>query len=266
MSSKKARIRTKVATFLYHDVTDDPRNSGFQRQAAFPYKHKYAEFVENLDAIASSLCTPTLVHNITFYERGRYIVLTFDDGGKSALRVSEELARRSWPGHFFITTSRIGSRTFLSAQEIREIHGNGHIIGSHSHTHPDIFRAQSFEKMTEEWQVSCDVLSQLIGIPCDTASVPGGDISQNVFYAANQVGIRYLFTSEPRLTPQKVGECWILGRVCPKATTPVSHVRAWANFQQWKRALIVRNFKQLAKCLLFPAYKFYVQTVTIEES
>ena len=34
------KLRPKIAAFLYHEVTDDPLASGFQRKAALPYKHE----------------------------------------------------------------------------------------------------------------------------------------------------------------------------------------------------------------------------------
>ena len=35
-------------------------------------------------------------------------MLTFDDGGPSALDAAGELAHRAWRGHFFIVTSLVG--------------------------------------------------------------------------------------------------------------------------------------------------------------
>jgi len=35
-----------------------------------------------------------------FERPGRHVLLTFDDGGKSALYASDQLSRRGWKGHF----------------------------------------------------------------------------------------------------------------------------------------------------------------------
>ena len=40
-------------------------------------------------------------------------MITFDDGGASALAAGEELARRSWRGHFFIATDLVGRPGYL---------------------------------------------------------------------------------------------------------------------------------------------------------
>ncbi len=132
----------QVASFEYHEVTDDPAASGFQRPGAAPYKLTCRAFAQHLAAIATSPVIPERIVDIDLTWPGRHLLLTFDDGGKSAVYVSEELSRRDWKGHFFIVTSLIGTRTFVDAGAIRYIRSQGHVIGSHSHTHPAIYSRQ----------------------------------------------------------------------------------------------------------------------------
>src|SRR5881396_4326242 len=167
----------EVASFAYHEVTDDPGSSGFQRSGALPYKLSCRMFARQLAEIAAGPCPPELIEGVDLALPRRHVVLTFDDGGTSALHAGEELARRGWRGHFFIITSRIGQRAFLDAAGIRSLRRSGHIIGSHSRTHPHIFREQTLDQMVGEWRTSCDRLADLLGEPCTVASVPGGDIS-----------------------------------------------------------------------------------------
>ena len=138
----------------------------------------------------------------------------------------------------------------------------GHIIGSHSHTHPDIFKAQSWQAMTWQWRTSCDTLSQLLGEPCLFGSVPGGDISERVLECAEANEIRYLFTSEPRLNPWRVGQCQVLGRVSVKARTPIARVRDFAVLRGWRTALVRRQCFVFARTALPPLYRFYVRRRT----
>lgn len=247
--------RLQIGSLVYHEVIADPSESGFQRPSALPYKHSLPAFGKNLDAIAASPLVPGLVTDINFDQPDRRLLLTFDDGGKSARFIGDELIRRGWKGHFFITTGLIGRRTFLDIDGIRYLRRCGHIIGSHSHTHPDIFSYQPFEAMVREWRISCDIIAQLLGEPCTVASVPGGDSSRTVFESAHASGIKYLFTSEPWLVPRKVGNCLVLGRVCIKTTTPLSNVKEYAQFRGWSRALINRQLKSVAKTVLFPFYR-----------
>jgi peptidoglycan/xylan/chitin deacetylase (PgdA/CDA1 family) len=255
-------MRLHVASFGYHDVTDDPATSGFQRPAALPFKHTRRAFAEHLAHIGAGRLVPELVVDIDCTRPGRHLLLTFDDGGKSAVYVSDQLSRRGWKGHFFIVTSRIGTPTFLTASEIRYIHSCGHLVGSHSHTHPDIFRDETPDRMVEEWRVSCSILAEILSEPCAVASVPGGDISPAVLRSAPSAGLGYLFTSEPWLAPRRVDGCRVLGRFGPKVTTPPARVGELAQFRGWERALLVRRLKGLARRSLPTLYRSYVRYTT----
>jgi peptidoglycan/xylan/chitin deacetylase (PgdA/CDA1 family) len=254
----------EVASFGYHEVTDDPTSSGFQRPAALPYKLTCQTFARHLAEIAAGARNPALIDEIDLSRPGRHLLLTFDDGGKSALRAGEALARRGWKGHFFIITSRVGGRGFLHAAEIRRLRTYGHIIGSHSHTHPSLFRELPFERMLEEWRISSDWLAQLLGEACIAASVPGGDISARVLRSAGEAGVHYLFTSEPTLTPRRVNGCWILGRFVAKTGTPPSQVRELAQLRGWGRAMLGRRLKVGARLLLPAVYRRYIRYQTVE--
>jgi peptidoglycan/xylan/chitin deacetylase (PgdA/CDA1 family) len=247
-----------IASFGYHDVTDDPTQSGFQRNGALPFKLGARLFRDHLDRVAPER-PPALVTQIDLTKPGRHLLLTFDDGGKSALAAAAELSRRGWKGHFFITTSLIGGRTFLDAGEIRQLRAAGHLVGSHSHTHPDIYRELDRERMLVEWRQSSDILAQILGERCVAASVPGGEISDAVLRSAGTAGLRYLFTSEPWLAPRVVGGCWILGRYCPKASTTADEIAALARFEGWTSKLLARRLKGLASRSLPFLYRLYVR-------
>ena len=251
-----------VASFGYHDVADDPTASGLQRPGALAYKLTGSLFARHLAEIAAGPCAPALITQLDLTQPGRHLLLTFDDGGRSALHAGEELARRGWKGHFFIVTNRIGQREFLDAGDIRHLRQCGHVIGSHSHTHPNVFRELEWGRMLEEWRVSRDCLAQLLGEACTVASVPGGDISDRVLESAGQAELQHLFTSEPTVTPQRVGGCWILGRFVAKATTPDWRVRQLAQFRGWGSAMLVRRVKNGARLLLPGLYRRYLRHQT----
>jgi hypothetical protein len=255
--------RARVASLGYHDV-GRPEESGFQRPGALPYKLDPLVFSSHLDAIAAGPVIPELVTQLDLTSPGRHLLLTFDDGGKSALRIGEELQRRGWRGHFFISTGLIGRRTFLDRQEIRELRQAGHLIGSHSHTHPDIYRELSWERMVVEWRQSCDTLAQLLGEACDAGAVPGGDTSAQVFRSGAAAGLRFLFTSDPRLDPRIVGGCWVLGRFCTKVSTSPDEIARLARFEGWSQRRWVRRFKSALSRTLPPLYRMYVGRSTRE--
>ena len=110
--------------------------------------------------------------------------------------------------------------------------------------------------------MSGDILAQLLGAPCTAAAVPGGDISREVLESAAEAGLAYLFTSEPWLRPRCVGGCWVLGRYCPKAGTPPERLAELARFRGWRRILLVRRLKGLARTGLPLLYREYVRVRT----
>ena len=255
---------TVAAAFAYHDVTDDPRESGFQWRGAAPYTLGRAAFRSHLEAMATAYRRPALVTAIDFAAPGRHLLLTFDDGGKSALAVGDELSRRGWLGHFFIVSGRIGDATFLDAAGIRYLRRCGHVIGSHSHTHPNIFREQTLAQMIAEWRTSCDRLADLLGEPCTVASVPGGDISPAVLESAAAAGLKYLYTSEPSLVPRLVHGCRVLGRYHVKLGTAPERIAALARLEGWRTAVMVRRLKGLLRDHLPGLYRSYVRYTTRE--
>ncbi|HXU68712.1 MAG TPA: polysaccharide deacetylase family protein [Polyangia bacterium] len=254
----------ELATLMYHEVTDDPTTSGFQRPAAMPFKLRRRSFSQHLDAIAAAGGAPVSAVDIDFARPGRHLLLTFDDGGASALQVGEALAARGWKAHFFITTAKLGTRTFLDAAGVRALHQAGHVIGTHSHSHPNVFRALPPPAMLAEWCRSRARLEEILGAPVITASVPGGDSSPSVERSAALAGLRLLFTSEPTLVPTRSWRSWIIGRACVKTTTSLDAVRALASFHGWRREWMIWRLKDAARTALDPAYRHWVRTREIE--
>lgn len=258
--------RAEIASLMYHEVTDDPSTTGFQRASARPYATSTRVFLEHLDRIQRSGMTPEKITDIDPAKGGQHLMLTFDDGGKSALHAGEELARRGWRGHFFAVTSRLGERTFLDAVGLRALRDMGHLVGTHSHTHPDIFRDLTADKIREEWRTSAGIVEDLLGEPCLAASVPGGDISAAALAATADAGFRYVFTSEPWTTPRRLDDTWFVGRLCLKAGTTGDAVEALVHFRGWRLARLERGLKELARYGMAPLYRFYVERSTAPQT
>lgn len=216
---------------MYHDAVPagDFDASGFSGAGPALYKIEWSRFVEQLDAIADNVGGPPAIPSeLARGAAGHVWCITFDDGGASATDVGDELARRSWRGVFLVTTARIGSRAFLDADGIRALHAAGHVIGSHSHTHPARLSACSSRRIDEEWRRSTELLASIVGGPIDAASVPGGYLSGAVAESAARAGIRVLFTSEPVRTPGTVDGCMLVGRFAMTRNVSTASVAAAA--------------------------------------
>jgi peptidoglycan/xylan/chitin deacetylase (PgdA/CDA1 family) len=211
--SKEGAI--KVATLLYHDVVEDGRfdDSGFPGVVPSRYKLRAEDFRMHLEALDESTSEPpSVAHELPARNNGLPWLLTFDDGGSSALPIGRLLTERGWRGHFFVTVDYIGTPGFLLPDEIRSLSELGHVIGSHSCSHPERMAQCPWDELVDEWTRSTDVLSELLGRRVAVASVPAGNYGKIVARAAAVAGIRTLFTSEPVTNVREVDGCSVVGR------------------------------------------------------
>jgi peptidoglycan/xylan/chitin deacetylase (PgdA/CDA1 family) len=162
--------------------------------------------------------------------RSAGIVLTFDDGGRSALDVvAPVLAEHGVRGRFFIATAWLGTPGFLDRSGVAELAAAGHVIGSHSHTHPPVMPALSDEQILAEWRTSTAVLEDVTGTAVEQASVPNGFMNRSVVAAAHEAGIRTLFTSTPTRRTRTHGAMDIVGRFAVLAVDRPAGVAALAS-------------------------------------
>ena len=242
----------KYLTFLYHEACDNPGDSGFQRNSALPYKHKVEEFYSNIDIIVKNRKNIITVDKLSTASNAT--LLTFDDGGKSALLIAEYLEKHRLRGHFFITTSLIGDKYFLEKDEIIDLHNRGHVIGSHSHSHPNVFKSLTYDKMVFEWSRSKAILEDLLNTKINTCSIPGGDSNLNSYLSAKECGYDFIFDSEPTLKPRYKYGITVLGRICPKAGTDLEKIEEFCGLKGIKRQFYIRKIKNIIKISLFPLY------------
>lgn len=228
----------KSASLLYHDVVQAGRYeaSGFRGAGPDRYKLEAEEFEEHLTALAERIgYAPSAVGELGGEKSRLPWLLTFDDGGASALRIGETLAARGWCGHFFVTSDFIGSSGFVSTQDIRTLESMGHVIGSHSCSHPHRMARCSWAELRDEWSRSAEVLGDIVGHPVTVASVPGGEYKTTVARAAAASGIQQLFTSEPKLRVQNVDGCAVFGRFAIVRHVPAQRAAALAAAQSAPR-------------------------------
>ena len=220
-----------TCALVYHDVAPagEQPHCGFPGVVAGRYKLTPSGFEAHLSAIASTGLSVGLLGS------SPSVSLTFDDGGASALSAAALLEQRGWFGHFFITTSRVGTRGFLDADGIRELVARGHEIGSHSHTHPTYMGALTRIEIAREWRQSREALGDIIGTAPRSAAVPGGFLSRDVIEEAARAGYELLMTSTPTVRRKYLGAMLVHGRYTIWATTSPRRVAAYARAAAWAR-------------------------------
>ncbi len=226
----------KAISLAYHDVTDGA--DGVQATCKARYKLDRQDFHDHIQAIRRQ-AEQIVVRSIDCARRWEGEIpafLTFDDGELGAYRyVADELEEHGWRGHFFITTNWIARTGFLDRKQIRELRSRGHVIGSHTCSHPARMSHLGRDELTKEWFESCAVLNDILGEQVKVASVPDGYFSRKVGKTAAAAGIEVLFTSEPTMATSVLDGCLILGRYFIQQHTKPAVSGAIASQQNWPR-------------------------------
>jgi Polysaccharide deacetylase len=221
----------KAITIGYHDVIDTENVA-----PGAVYTLGKRQFWSHLQTIQRQRPDVRTIDRLCRWDGQVPVFLTFDDGTAGAYAcASGALEQHQWRGHFFITTNWIGQPGYMSRSQVRELHDRGHVIGSHSCSHPERMACLDRSELMREWKDSCEILSDIVGASVLVASVPGGYYGPNVAFAAADAGIEVLFTSEPTTKIEVLQECLVLGRYCIQRHTPSEASGAIAAGHRWPR-------------------------------
>lgn len=257
---EKGGYTTMILSLLYHDVVESGsyNSSGFSGGAANTYKLSRPEFESQLQQIEDLPECPKigLTDGIAALPSCRTLLFTFDDGGASSTAIADILERHGWRGHFFIPTDFIGTHGFLTGQEIRQLRERGHVVGSHSCSHPHLLSRCPQQQLDREWTESVRKLSDILGDQPRVASVPGGFYAPRVAEAAGSAGITIIFNSEPTIRVGHIGNCSVLGRYCVRTGMSAQTAASIARGSLPPRLLqfTVWNSKKAAKRIAGPLY------------
>ncbi|HLJ48639.1 MAG TPA: polysaccharide deacetylase family protein [Bryobacteraceae bacterium] len=249
----------RVISLAYHDVIEDmPGSCADPRPHSSRYTLSRSSFRKHLEILAAN-ATPPRVSTIDNIEQDGHslpVFLTFDDGAAGAYTcIADELERLGWRGHFFIVSSWIGRPGFMDRQQICDLRRRGHIIGSHSRSHPERMSCLEWDHLVYEWIDSCAVLSDLLGEKITVASVPNGYHSADVARSAALAGIQTLFTSEATTAIHKVDGCDVLGRFCVQSAAQPSFTAALVTHRHMRmRQTVSWNARKVAKAIGGNAY------------
>jgi peptidoglycan/xylan/chitin deacetylase (PgdA/CDA1 family) len=134
-----------VPVLLYHAVTDRP--SGWIAD----YTVRPDDFARHVELIAESGRTPVTLSALRAGFGGtgslpeRPVVITFDDGFADTVEVAgHALARHGIVSTVYVTSDFVasgrspGNDRMMSWDQVRGLAADGHEIGAHSHTHPQL--------------------------------------------------------------------------------------------------------------------------------
>jgi peptidoglycan/xylan/chitin deacetylase (PgdA/CDA1 family) len=163
-----------IPSLLYHDVCEDSSVGGS------PWTLTPAVFKAQLRTIRESGRTPMSVSGLAAALTGaeplpnRPVVISFDDGYSSWLRVADELADAGLPAAtMYITTGFLNTPGFLSSAAVSAL-PDWVDVGAHSVTHRRLDELSSTEISTEI-DDSLAIVQDLSSRPCTSFAYPHGN-------------------------------------------------------------------------------------------
>jgi len=200
----------KVVVLLYHDISDNRKNS-----ATIPPEL----FREHMAVLETDFNVISLDDVVAFQNGQKSIppnavAITFDDGYRSNYEVAYPILKQyGWPATVFLTVDSIGKATAtiekLTWEQIFEMAADGFTFGSHYLTHGMIRQYSELVALYpgESWQEyqrrvsyglkrSYQVLNEH-GAPALHFAAPYGQYNQTVKDLAHKAGYKYLWGIDP---------------------------------------------------------------------
>jgi peptidoglycan/xylan/chitin deacetylase (PgdA/CDA1 family) len=177
--------------FMYHALAPDGSPSGES-----PYCLGADVFVEHLGALRAT--GRRVIDLATFWRgdaAGPAAVLTFDDGLLSDYTLAlPRLLDAGAPATFFLNTSTIEGRGYLSWSQIQQMQRMGMSFQSHAHDHVYLSRLSAVQ-VARQLEYSKSLIEDRLGAPVEFLAAPFGDWSQRVVDMALAVGYHAVCTS-----------------------------------------------------------------------
>jgi len=185
---------------------------------------------------------------LTFPEKPG-VTITFDDGCETDLLVAAPMLKEfGFGATFYVTAGWVGTRGFMTPQQLRALGGLGFEVGCHSMTHaylPDLDEA----KLYEEIAGAKIQLEQLLGRPVEHFSCPGGRYDQRVQDVAREAGYRTVATSQAQANGES-SDRFALGRVAVMRHTELETFSAWCRGHGLRQVRLGDSLRRAAKRIL----------------
>lgn len=202
----------RLIALMFHDIYNvHPDESGFEGVLPASFKIEKSRFIKIIELLIPYITNreENKTTNFPSYQlrNGHRICFTFDDGGESNYDSANILAKYNLKGCFFISTKFLDTPGFLTKDQLKSMSEQGHLIGSHSHSHPQRISALSAIEIEKEWKKSKDILESCLKKTINVVSIPGGYFSPLVRKALYSQGIQTIFTSTPFPSKYFVNNC-----------------------------------------------------------
>lgn len=177
--------RKQVPVLCYHHIRDWKANEKSSLKLLLvPVEH----FKEQIKSLADSG-----YHTITPEEYYAYlttgaplppkpVMITFDDTDEDQYTIgAAELNKYHFKGVFFIMTISIGRPHYMSAQQIKELSDQGHVIAAHTWDHQAMTKLKTEQDYEAEFVKPKQKLEAITGKMIDCFAYPFGIVDTKVF-------------------------------------------------------------------------------------
>jgi peptidoglycan/xylan/chitin deacetylase (PgdA/CDA1 family) len=146
------------------------------------------------------------------YPGGKSVAITFDDGSETDLISAAPILQEcGFNATFYVTSGWVGTRGYLSADQLRQLSSLGFEIGCHSMTHAYL-NALEQPRLQQEIRDAGKQLEDLIGQRVEHFSCPGGRYNAKALAIAKGASYRSVASSQARPNSPST-DPFLLGRV-----------------------------------------------------
>lgn len=179
--------QNKIIPMVLHRIVEDGFVEYFEDVEITKFK--------NILLKCRGKCVTKYPYDLINSSEGDLYLLTFDDGNLSDFKYALPLLiELDCFATFFIVVERVGAPNYMTWGQIKELHSNGMIIGSHSLSHPDMTMID-YEAQMKEMSDSRAIIEDKLGIAVDCFSFPYGRYNKGLLDLAADLGYQSIFTS-----------------------------------------------------------------------
>ena len=213
----------KLIGLMYHELVQ-PANSemsagsGFDADGTSIYSIPIERFEGHLDMLRARGIPVRLVHDAALRDAdGVAALITFDDGGRSNFEVARPLLNRfGVKAHFLVTTDLLDTAGFMTSEQVRTLHEEGHVIGAHGATHR-YFSQLPADELEDELTRSREKVEFITGERCRVLCIPGGEVRTWMHRLFEKAGYSIVFGSVPSMSHARDIGTRAIGRISPRS-------------------------------------------------
>jgi peptidoglycan/xylan/chitin deacetylase (PgdA/CDA1 family) len=221
-------MEPEIVYLMYHELEIPGRPLCQSEPGYVRYILAAADFREQMQSLKDANWQGVSVGEALTFPATPSVTITFDDGCETDLLVAAPILKEfDFGATFYVTSGFIGTRGYLSAQQLGGLSGLGFEIGCHSMTHPYLPDLDD-TRLHEEVVGAKAQLEQILGRPVEHFSCPGGRYDQRVRDVAGEAGYRSVATSRIHANSRST-DSFGLGRVAIMRGTGLETFTAWCH-------------------------------------